>query len=146
MLVRDLQSSDLPALRPLLRQLGYDIDEAELARRIGSVLSAEGHRALVAEEEGRLLGLVHIFDRPSIEKPCEAHVQSLIVDEAHQGRGIGRALMAAAETAMRERGLDSVALYASIGREGAHAFYSELGFEIAATSHFLRKVDSRSDP
>ena len=145
MLVRDLHCSDLAALRPLLKQLGYDVDETELLRRLDSVLATKGHRAFVAEKEGRLLGLVHIFDRPSLEKPCEAHVQSLIVDEACRGQGIGRALMAAAEAWSRQRGLGSVALYARVDRNDAHAFYGGLGYEIATTSHFLRKASDTPD-
>jgi GNAT superfamily N-acetyltransferase len=118
-----------------LQQLGYDVGSAELARRAERVLLAPHHYTVVAEQAGRIVGLLHAFERPALEKPCEAVVQALVVDEAARAHGIGRALMGAAEVWAKARGLASVALYT----RNAQAFYAGLGYAKVATSDFMRK-------
>ena len=47
---------------------------------------------MVAEMEGEVVGVLHVFERPALEKPCEAVVQALVVDGERRGAGIGEAL------------------------------------------------------
>lgn len=138
--LRPMREADLPAVRGLLAQLGYAIEEDELARRYASVRAAEGHHILVAEADDRVAGVMHLYARPAIEKPHEAIVQSLVVDRSLRGAGVGRALMAAAEAWAAERGFASVALTSQVAREEAHAFYERLGYERVASSLLLRKT------
>jgi len=139
MIVRDLQPADLPAAAALLHQLGYALGEEEVRERFERLLNAPDHRARVAELDGQVVGLLHVFERPALEKPCEAVVQSLVVDANCRGSGVGAVLMADAEAWARVRGLSSVALYTNIRRESAHAFYKRIGYAQAATSHFMRR-------
>lgn len=139
MIVRDLQPADLPAAAILLDQLGYALHEAEVRARFDQLQSAPGHRARVAELDGQVVGLLHVFERPALEKPCEAVVQSLVVDANCRGSGVGAVLMADAEAWARARGLSSVALYTNVRREPAHAFYRRIGYAQAATSHLMRR-------
>jgi ribosomal protein S18 acetylase RimI-like enzyme len=138
--LRPMRKADLPAVLGLLEQLGYAMDADELARRYASVAAEQRHHVLVAEAEGRVAGAMHVYARPALEKPPEAIVQSLVVDRSARGRGIGRALMEAAETWAAERGFGSVALTSQVTREEAHAFYERLGYERIATSLLLRKT------
>jgi ribosomal protein S18 acetylase RimI-like enzyme len=137
--LRPMRGADLPAVLGLLEQLGYAMDADELARRSASVAAEQGHHVLVAEAEGRVAGAMHVYARPALEKPPEAIVQSLIVDEAARGAGVGRALLAAAEKWAAERGFTSVALTSQVTREQAHAFYERLGYERVAQSLLMRK-------
>ncbi len=134
-----MTADDLPAVRPLLVQLGYEIDADEVRRRFLAVTAAEAHTALVAEANGQVIGFVHVFARPALEKRPEAIVQSLVVDTTRHGGGIGRVLMDAAEGWASERDLHSVALSSLTSREDAHAFYDRLGYRRASTSYLLRK-------
>ena len=140
MRIRPLTAEDVPAAAALLHQLGYAIESAELAERMAHVGTASGHHAVVAELDGRIVGLLHVFERPALEKPCEAVVQALIVDDAHRSAGIGRALMREAEVWARARHLAALVLHTRVDRERARAFYAGLGYETAATSHLMRKA------
>jgi ribosomal protein S18 acetylase RimI-like enzyme len=134
--IRPFRSSDIPAVAGLLRQLGTEVAAAELDARIEHVLAQADHCIAVAEEEGELIGLLHVFERPALEKPCEAVVQALVVDGKARGRGIGRALMEFAEAWARTRSLGSVAL----STQRAQDFYLQLGYRKVATSDLMRKA------
>jgi ribosomal protein S18 acetylase RimI-like enzyme len=138
MIVRDLQPADLAAAAVLLGQLGYPLSETELQERLDRVTAASDHAVRVAESEGVIVGLIHVFERPALEKPCEAVVQSLVVDGRHRGTGIGVLLMRDAEAWARSRRLASVTLYTRVDRDAARAFYERLGYQRSATSHQMR--------
>jgi GNAT superfamily N-acetyltransferase len=78
--------------------------------------------------------------RPALDKPPEAVVQALVVDQAVRGSGVGKIVMAAAEAWVKDRGFVSVALASNVTRDEAHAFYEAIGFQRAATSHLFRKA------
>ncbi len=138
--VRPAVEADVAAVRSLLVQLGYDLAPAEVRRRLAAVMASPDHAVLAGESDGRVIGLLHLYVRPALEKPPEVIVQALVVDAANRKGGIGRTMMAAAESWARDRGLKSVALASHVAREDAHAFYAALGYERVATSHLLRKV------
>jgi GNAT superfamily N-acetyltransferase len=134
-----MTGEDIPDSVPLLAQLGYEMTVDEMARRVRDVLSTPDHSVLVAENDGRVIGLVHVFVRPAIENPREAVVQALVVDAACRHAGIGHMLMAEAERWGKARGCRSVVLSSNVARTPAHAFYAALGYRVAATSYVLRK-------
>ena len=57
------------------------------------MLATDGHRIVVAEVEGKLVGVLHMSERPVLEKPCEAVVQALVVDIDARSSGVGEALI-----------------------------------------------------
>lgn len=132
--IRPFRRTDISVVRELLEQLGYEVAAAELDRRVERILAAADHHIAVAEEGGEVVGLLHVFERPALEKPCEAVVQALVVDAKRRGHGVGKALMA--EAWARARGLDSVAL----STRHAQAFYTQLGYTKVATSDLMRKA------
>jgi GNAT superfamily N-acetyltransferase len=135
MLIRAFRQADMPTARELLRQLGYDVGIEELAARLARLLDAADHHIAVAEHDGRVAGLLHAFVRPALEKPYEAVVQALVVDETWRRQGIGQALMRDAEAWAAARGLASVALHT----RSAQVFYTRLGYRKLATADFMRK-------
>ena len=56
-------------------------------------------------------------------------VEDVAVDPAHQGRGIGRAMMAHALEQCRQAGCYKLTLSSNVRREDAHRFYDALGLE-----------------
>jgi GNAT superfamily N-acetyltransferase len=137
--IRPANEADVPSLRRLLAQLGYQLDEQETARRLAAVMGAAEHAVLVAERAGSAVAFCHVYARPALDKPPEAVVQALVVDAAARGGGIGRAMMTAAEAWARARGFASVALASHVARDAAHAFYAGIGYDRIATSHLFRK-------
>jgi GNAT superfamily N-acetyltransferase len=137
MIVRDIQSSDIPAVRRLIGQLADAPDESEFRRRFERVAATSGHRIIVAEVDREVVGILHVFERPALEKPCEAVVQALVVDRDRRGAGIGAALMREAEAWASRRKLASTALYTRIDRDKARAFYERIGYRLKATSHLM---------
>lgn len=136
---REMTIDDLEAVSPLLEELGYDVPANEVLRRFETVLATDGHALLVAEKSGHVVGFLHIFSRPALEKPPEPIVQAMAVQKDVRRAGIGRALMAAAEDWTRERGFSSLALHSQLERDDAHAFYESLGYKRVATAGLLRK-------
>lgn len=140
--IRPARPADLGAVRSLLQQLGYPLDEAEVRRRHDAVATAPGHAMMVAELDGRIVALCHMFERPALEKPPEVVVQALVVDATCRGTGVGNQMMAAAEAWGLARGMRSVCLSSDVSRDDAHAFYEARGYRRAGTSHWFRMTQA----
>jgi ribosomal protein S18 acetylase RimI-like enzyme len=134
MILRDARPADVSAVHRLIGQLADAPDEAAFRARFENVLATDGHRIIVAEVEGKVAGVLHMFERPALEKPCEAVVQALVVDSEARSSGVGEALMREAEAWAQSRELPSVSLYSRVDRTRAHALYERIGYRIKATS------------
>jgi GNAT superfamily N-acetyltransferase len=137
MIIRDSRPDDLPVVRRLIGQLADVPDEAQFRARFECVSATPGHRIIVAEMDGEIVGVLHVFERPALEKPCEAVVQAFVVDGKRLGAGIGEALMREAEAWAASRQLASTALYTRIDRDRARMFYERIGYRLKATSHLM---------
>ena len=134
MIVRDARPADVSAVHRLIGQLADAPDEATFRARFERVLATDDHRIVVADVEGKVVGVLHMFERPALEKPCEAVVQALVVDSEARSSGVGEALLREAEAWARSRKLPAVSLYSRNDRKRANAFYERIGYRIRATS------------
>jgi len=65
--------------------------------------------ALVAESEGRLLGLTHyLFHRSTTRIELTCYLQDLFTDQRERGQGVGRSLIEGVYQAAREAGIRRV--------------------------------------
>jgi len=62
-----------------------------------------------------------------------------VVHEDARGRGVGRALVSAAEDWARERGYTMVSVRSNVIRRDAHEFYKGLGYEPTKSQFKFRK-------
>jgi GNAT superfamily N-acetyltransferase len=140
LLIREARTEDASAVAGLLGQLGYPVAAPALTARFER-LRAAGDRLFVAEAAGRVVGLANLHVSPSLEYDAPAaKLGALVVDHQHRGRGIGRALVEAAEAEARALGCVLLFLTTSERRAGAHAFYERLGLE-----HTGRRYGKRLD-
>ncbi len=95
-----------------------------------AALVAQGF-ARVAEEAGAVLGFVAFWP-----KGDHLYLDAVAVHPAATGRGLGRALIGAAEDAGRARGLGEIRLYTNAAMAGNLTLYPHLGY---------RQVDRRLD-
>lgn len=80
--------------------------------------------AYIATEEGRILGCVFLKPEP----PECLYIGKLAVDPQAQGRGIGRALLAAAISVASELGLPQLRLQTRIELTENHIVFGRWGF------------------
>jgi GNAT superfamily N-acetyltransferase len=101
--------------------------------------------ALVAEDEGQLVGLVHyLFHRSTISIAPTCYLQDLFTGEATRGKGIGRALIGAVYEQARLAGLARVYWHTHASNSMAMKLYDQ----VAEHSGFVvyRKNLSRAPP
>jgi GNAT superfamily N-acetyltransferase len=126
--VRPARAADVPALDRITRA-AYAAYVPVIGREPAPMLA--DHAALVsagevhvAELAGRPVGVLVI--RPAGRALL---LESVAVDPATQGRGVGRALIAFAEQAAAESGLEAVELYTNAAMAGNLELYPRLGYD-----------------
>jgi GNAT superfamily N-acetyltransferase len=86
---------------------------------------AGGTRHLVvAEVEGRIVGTVLVTFAPQPNQPHRADIGKMLVHSSNRGRGIGRRLLAAAETLARTHGRTLLTLDTEAGSAGDRLYRS----------------------
>jgi ribosomal protein S18 acetylase RimI-like enzyme len=111
--------------------------ESEAARDLASYRSrltggAAGATlfTLVALDAARIVGALTCEREPRRKVNHLAHLIGMMVADTHRGRGIGRALLAAAITRLRATpGLAQVTLSVTAGNQAAIGLYESQGFE-----------------
>lgn len=136
MIIRPATEADIPQImdmwNPQIRDTASTFTTAgKTAETLAATLAeraAAGHAFLVACEGARLLGLATVF--PFRSGPGYVHTLEhsvLLIPEA-RGRGVGRALMQALETAAQAAGARHLIAGVSGENPGAIAFHKAIGF------------------
>lgn len=128
--IRDFNvATDLPATSALFSQLGYPVNENTLMNRFQARMNDQAVCLLVAEDHGRVVGVVAMHTlTPWHEATRWAVISALVVDESVRGNGAGAMLLAAAEQIAGTKGCSHVELSSSEARLRAHAFYERAGY------------------
>lgn len=89
------------------------------------------HELIVAEQNGQVIGTLHLMFLPSIsfQGGLRAQVESVRVDQRFQSQGIGSAMMRWTIGRAKQRGAHVVQLTTHKTRLDAHRFYERLGFK-----------------
>ncbi len=119
---------DAPTLADLCGQLGYPCEAEEITRRLAGLRGPAEDTVLVAEAAGRVVALMHVLGTRHLVVAPYAEVGGLVVDAAWRGRGVGAALLAAAEAWAAERGFEIMRIRSNVIREDAHRFYETHGY------------------
>ena len=126
--IRDAISTDAHDLTNLINELGYPAEAQDVWSRVEKL--PKTYCTLVAVLEGRVVGFIGLLTLPVYEHPRPiGWILALSVSSSKRRRGIGRALLAAAEKHYRALGVNDIRLSSGLQRGDAHAFYDQLGFD-----------------
>ena len=145
--IREATPDDAASIADLLGHLGYPADVAALPARLAAISAAGGAVLLAWPEHGAAVGLIGMQAFPVIHSPAPvAYITALVVTPAAQGKGVGRALVGAAEGWARRAGCSRLTVTSGEHRSGAHAFYPQLGLPYTGRrySRLLDRPDSRT--
>jgi len=137
MTVRPCEEKDIPAVVDLITQLaevasgGKDFDLERFHALFHQMTKKpETYANFVYEDEGKVVGfLSEVFYMTFYHRVGTAQVNELVVDDNYRGKGIGHALMKAAEEEARRRNMDELEVGTESENLRAQAFYRKYGFD-----------------
>lgn len=135
----EARPEDAAPIARLTGELGYASDVAMTARVLAQMTASPHYSVLVARSADHLLGWAAVEHRLSLESGDSAELTGLVVTAAARQRGVGRALVAAAEAWARGRGFSVLRVRSSISRAESHPFYEAQGFQRSKTQHVYAK-------
>jgi GNAT superfamily N-acetyltransferase len=142
--IRPATRSDLRLLGPIeatadgqfREQFGYDPGWGEPPS--GEHRAAQPGFLLIGEEDGEVIGFVHV-----LEVEGAAHLEQVSVHSDRQQRGYGRALVEAAKDGAAQRGYDEITLMTYADVPWNAPFYASCGFaEIAPSTRFQHRLQA----
>lgn len=143
--IRPAAPTDLPVLGrlgALLVHTHYELDpqrfiapsshtEKGYASFLGTQLEESSVVVLVAERNGKVIGYTYAgiegTDYMSLRGPAGV-LHDIVVDPAHRGAGVGRALLDATAAALKARGAPRVVLSTAHRNETAQRLFAQAGF------------------
>jgi ribosomal protein S18 acetylase RimI-like enzyme len=139
MQVRRYTGSDRPAVVALAPRLTEGVagwrDRAAVRESVlGWVTSSldtvdgDSHAVFVADDDGVVLGFVTCGERAHFTGQVDGYVGELVVAGGCVRRGVGSALMRAAEQWAADRGLSHLTLETGAANTSARGFYGALGY------------------
>jgi ribosomal protein S18 acetylase RimI-like enzyme len=105
-------------------------------REVAELIAQPGTSLLVARDEGVLIGMATLLVYRLLTG-LRARLESVVVDEAARGRGVGEALTRAALELAVSAGAQSVELTSNPSREAANRLYPRLGFTRRETNSYI---------
>jgi GNAT superfamily N-acetyltransferase len=114
----------LPAWRKPEHIAAADHREMMAAIRAGSAAS----EVFIAERNGSAVGCLHILEDVDFFGARHAHISVVATSADAEGSGVGRALMAHAETWARQRGHTLLTLNVFAANDRARRFYDRAGY------------------
>ena len=112
--------------------LGYDYPEDKTAGKLAVILAAGQDGLFVAEHRAssELAGYIHLGPYECTYADSLKNILSLAVLPEHQGKMVGRMLLAEGERWARAAGASGVRLVSGSDRTGAHRFYAACGYRL----------------
>jgi ribosomal protein S18 acetylase RimI-like enzyme len=128
--IRAADLSDAAALASLMIELGYQTSDTEMRTRLDAILKDSRYRTFVAVSDGQICGMIGTVCHCSYEhNDLAGRILALVVSREMRKSGVGRQLIAAAESDFARRNVRRIALNTRLTRQEAHQFYERLGYE-----------------
>lgn len=135
--IRRMKAEDIATVVPFYvdyynRSEGGCWTPEKAERRIRQVFSVDGSYSLLMEEDGEAVGFLMGYFKP-YDDLTSFTVEEILIRGDRQHRGLGKRLLAEAETHARAHGAAGIELIA-VNDEGHRTFYGNAGFH-AAKNH-----------
>ena len=138
--IRPATDADADAIAALFTDEGYPAGPSDIVERLTRFASAHS-RVLVAEHDGTVLGFVAIHALPRFEHDDRiVRILALVVDAGARERGVGRALMAEAESIAAELGAAFIEITAGHHRPDARRLYESAGYDATVAAYLRKKL------
>ncbi len=143
--IRKAREQDIDAILELNRQIGeihftqapqvFCPPSPEERAFLLAAIAAEGRLFCVAEQDGAVAGFltarIDINESiPFLSKEPICRIGTVVVDEGHRSRGIGKALIAHCDEWGKAQGASQLRLEVMAFNERAKALYERLGFKM----------------
>ena len=133
--IRECKAEDFDSIIVLLGQLwpGKPLDSVSLKRVYDRTLASDRQIYLCAVCDQRVVGFGSLTIKSNLwNEAFVGYVDEMVVDGAHQGRGIGTQILDRLILWAREHGCNRIELDSAFHRKDAHAFYERRGFQSRA--------------
>lgn len=138
--IRDAKPDDAGDVAALLGDMGYPASPEEAVDHIRRFDDDPGSRLQLAEDAGRVIGLVATHIVPRLDRDeLSCRITDIVVGASYRRAGVGSALVAAVEREARDRGARRLDLSSGEWRTDAYAFYARMGFETQSRG-FTRRL------
>lgn len=140
-MIRRAAPSDLAGMLDLCQHLNpHDprVPEADAATAWQAMLGSDLIRLMVAEEGGLLVSSCMLVIVPNITRGARSFgvIENVVTHAAYRGRGLGRAVLAAAMEAAWQADCYKVMLATGSRQGSTWSFYEGAGFTRATKTHF----------
>jgi GNAT superfamily N-acetyltransferase len=131
-MIRQIIDKDFTKAVELLHQLWPDkqIDYEEMRKVVRKYIKESNYHIYGYEDNGVLLGIITISFRWAVFYEGKvATIEELVVDQAHQGKGIGKKLVKFAEDKIiRKHKAKGIELSSDLRRKSTHEFWEKMGY------------------
>lgn len=137
MIIRPVRDSDLPEIlefwNPIIRETTIIFsNEERTVESLGAMIAtrrAAGREMLVAEVDGRVLGMATYDQFRGGRGYVHAMEHTVLLAPSARGKGVGRALMDAIAGHARDRGAHTMVAAVASENAGGIAFHEAIGFQ-----------------
>ena len=143
-MVRQAQSTDLPAIVRLYRQLHPDdpvVGDDDRAAVLAEILESSWLHLLVLEQEGQVVATTHLNVVPNLTRKASPYavIENVVVEESLRGNGFGRQIMAETLRAACDAGCYKAMLMTGSTKSATHGFYRACGFLADAKAAYVAR-------
>jgi GNAT superfamily N-acetyltransferase len=115
-----------------------ELSRAEQAETLSDGMQTPGHDLFVGVVDDEVVGNLWLYTAPG-QPVRTTFIYDIEVLEPHRGRGLGRALLEAAETWCAEHGSSSVRLNVFAPNTTARALYESAGY-VPTSTHMMKPI------
>lgn len=129
--IREANFDDVEQIRLLSDELGYPSTQDEIQNRLEKMLKSGTDKIFVSvNDDETITGWIHVFGAMRLESGSFAEIGGLVVSTEYQNKGIGKALVNAAEKWAEENGYPKIRIRSRTERKDARRFYEREGYQV----------------